>query len=999
MKLVRVTLLALAATATITVGVEAARSGASSAGRPQAAAIDNRSYIGVNNLQMLVSNVGSFAFDPTGYFGKSDGLYFPRGTGNTVIFGAGLWIGARVNGTPRVTLAESSTEYSPGGMADSTFIADAGRFHVYKINRGDDATTNSDWADWPYADGAPVLRNAAGSDSLDADGKRIPLVLGDQTLWAVYNDANPGAHTHRAGSTAPLGVEVQQHTFAYARGGALGNTIYMKFLIINKGSNLLEDTYVSLWCDPDVGNFTDDFVGCDTALSLGYAYNEGPDQIYGDNAPAVGFDFLQGPIIASPGDSAYQQGRWIHGYRNLPMTSFNKYVNGTDPTSALETYNYMRGLLPNGDPVVDPDGDTTLFQVPGDPVTGTGWLDVNSGDRRFMMSSGPFTMAPGDTQEVVAAVIVGQAVDPLASITDLRDKDLKAQSVFDLSFNIPFPPPPPTVWYQPLPGRIELVWGQEAEGDVQESDILGQRFLMEGYNVYQGASIAGPWKKIATFDIEDDIARIYRDEFDPQIGAIQRVLVQSGANTGLKNHLTIETDRLDGGELINHRPYYFAVTAYSYDERSVEEYRVGSNLLGHLTEVLEDRVRGIEIIPNSIALELVDTARHVEGISEGSVTVRVLEPALATGDDYAVTFNEDRSWNLDNLSTGTRLLADQTNTSNDYTIPVVEGLMVQATGPDPGIKDVAWSGSVPWVTGVNWGGAFYGGGIDAGANFWGSTIQDPAQLVSVELRFSRTATQEGYRYLRGASPNYGYAGIGTVPLTAWDVSHDPPRQLNVCFVEQYQLASEDNTWLPPDDDPATGGREYLFILNSDYSETPNEYYTSRSIRANAGEFDVLYAWWPTVAEGHSNGELADGQVLHITVNRYNTPADRFTFTAPSAVVTNDETGGLTLKNVHPVPNPYLHRTDLETDPNHRQIKFVNIPAGAATLEIYNLAGELIRRLEKDDPLASYVTWDVLTANGLPPASGMFVWRITAPGLKPKVGKLAVFTEKETLKQF
>ncbi|MEW5702631.1 MAG: hypothetical protein AB1792_10420 [Candidatus Zixiibacteriota bacterium] len=999
MKPVRLILLAAAVTATPAVGVRAAALSSPPAHRPYAAAIDNRSYIGVNNLQMLVSNVGTFAYDPTGYFGKTDGLYFPRGTNNTVIFGAGIWIGAKVNAEPRVTLAEASTEFSPGGMDDGTFVPDQGRFRVYKINRGDDAAGNPDYANWPFADGAPALKNSAGGDSLDGSGNRIPLILGDQTLWSVYNDADPGAHTHRAGSTAPLGVEVQQTTFAYGRGGALGNTIYIKFLIINKGSNRLDETYISLWCDADVGDAGDDLVGCDTTLSLGFAYNEGPDQTYGEGVPAVGFDFLQGPMVPAPGDSAYQQGRWIPGYRNLPMTSFNKYVNGTDPTNALETYNYMRGLFPNGDPVVDPEGDTTLFQVPGDPVTGAGWLDVNAGDRRFMMNCGPLVMAPGDTQEVVAAVIVGQSTDALSSITDLRDKDRKAQSVFDLSFNIPFPPPAPTVWFQPLANRVELIWGQEAEGDVQESGVLGQRFVMEGYNVYQGTSIAGPWKKIATFDLEDGITRIYRDEFDAQIGATQRVLVQSGSDNGLRNNLTIPSDYIAGGGLVNHRPYYFAVTAYSYDENSVEEYRVGPNLLGSLSEVLEGRIRGIEIIPNSNALELIDSAQHVEGQSEGLVTVRVLEPTQVTGDDYAVTFNADLSWNLDNLTSGARLLADQTNSSGDYTYPLTEGLMVQVAGPDPGTKDVEWSGGNAWVTGVNWGGGFFHGGIDAGMNFWSSSIQDPTQLVNVELRFSPTTTQTAYRYLRGASPNYQYAGMGTVPLTAWDVSHDPPRQLNVCFVEQVNLASANNAWLPPDEDPVTGGREYLFIMNSDYAETPDEYYTTRSIYFDADDMDVLYAWWPTVAEGHSNAELADGQVLRFTVARYNKPGDRFTFTAPSIEIASGESAGPSLSNVHPVPNPYFHRTDLESDPNHRMIKFVNIPAGEATLEIYNLAGELIRRVAKDDPVASYVTWDVLTTSGLPPASGLFIWRLTAPGLKARVGKLAIFTEREKLKQF
>lgn len=969
------------------------------AGRVQPASIDNTATIGVNNLQMVVTNVGSFAYDATNHYGKADGLYFPRGTNKTVIFASGLWVGARINGTPRVTVAEYSTEYSPGGMSNGTFVPDAGRYHVYKINRGDSRETNPDYANWPFDDGAPALKNAAGSDSLDEFGNRIPTILGDQSLYAIYNDADPGAHTNGAGRSDPLGLEVQQYVFAFARGGALGNTVYLTFKIINKGHDTLEDTYVSLWSDPDVGNASDDLVGCDTLLSLGYAYNDGPDYVYGAGAPAVGFDFLEGPVVPAPGDSALQFRRYIHGFRNLPMTSFNKYVNGTDPTNKIESYNYMRGLWANGDSVTDDAGQVTPFQVAGDPVTEAGWIDVNAGDRRFMMSSGPFTMAPGDTQEVVVAVLVGQGDDHLSSITALKSVSSQAQAVFDLNFRIPFPPPQPQVWYQPLANDVELIWSTEAEGDVQVSDVLHQRFVMEGYNVYQGESQAGPWKKIATFDVDDDITRIYKDEFDPAIGAVQRVMIESGSNSGLKNHLSINTDRIKGGGLINHRPYYFAVTTYSYDTLNLTEYNLGSTLLGHLTEALETSPQAITVVPSSVALQLVDTARHVSGQSEGAVVIRYLDPANASGHDYEVTFNEDRTWNLTDLTGGTTVLADQANQSGDFLYPVTGGMMVQTIGPDPDVKDITWEGPAQWVTGVNWGGRFFGGGIDIGANFWGSSIEDQTQLVPVELRFSNTNKQKAYRYLRGANPNYAYQDYRDVPLTAWDISTEPPRQLNLCFIEQYALSSENGTWLPPDDDPETGGREYLFVLKSDYAPTPNEFYTTRSIRFDAPEFDVLYAWWPVVAAGHSSAELADGQIMRIALNKYNTSGDHFVFTAPRPGQASAEDASAKLKSVHPIPNPYFHTTDLEPGLTQRQIKFVNLPPMEATLEIYNLSGDLIRTVRKSDLTSDEIDWDVLTTNGLPPASGVYIYRITVPGLGEKVGKLAVFTEVEQLKVY
>jgi len=48
-----------------------------------------------------------------------------------------------------------------------------------------------------------------------------------------------------------------------------------------------------------------------------------------------------------------------------------------------------------------------------------------------MVSTGPFTMVPGDTREVAFAVIVGQGVDRLASITSLREGAMLARQVHD----------------------------------------------------------------------------------------------------------------------------------------------------------------------------------------------------------------------------------------------------------------------------------------------------------------------------------------------------------------------------------------------------------------------------------------------------------------------------------------------------------------------------------------------------------------------------------------
>src|SRR5439155_6821365 len=224
------------------------------------------------------------------------------------------------------------------------------------------------------------------------------------------------------------------------------------YTLINKGDNTIERMYVSQWSDPDLGGFTDDLVRCDVPpVSLGFCYNSNNnDATYGSAPPSVGYDFFKGPI-----DSAGIE---------LGMSSFNKYINGTDPDNFTKTYNFMKGLNADGSPLVNPvNGQITTYSVSGDPVAASGWLDTSPADRRLMLSSGPFRMAPGDQQEVVVGLIIGDADDRLGSISLLRFYDLQAQSAFDLNFILPSPPEPPITATSSRPGAVVLSWDNSSE--------------------------------------------------------------------------------------------------------------------------------------------------------------------------------------------------------------------------------------------------------------------------------------------------------------------------------------------------------------------------------------------------------------------------------------------------------------------------------------------------------------------------------------------------------
>ncbi len=355
-----------------------------------------------------------------------------------------------------------------------------------------------DWREWPWHKGAPFydtgylttggmvvgVNNGVldwGEDGnrdgiLDGgedangngvlDGETPGIANADQAIWYVCNDI--GVAQPWASPTS--GIEEQTTIWAYSGASALENIVFKRFRLIYKGLASTPDTaridsmYVGQWSDVDLGAYTDDFVGCDTLLNLGYVYNANPtDYLYsqfGLVPPALGYDLVQGPNIRTGNlaDTAIINFLKRIGSRNLKMSSFVYFATTQWPPppflGAVGFYQALRGI-----PVRGPlTGEPTLFWLNGDPVTGTGWIDGMldpPGDRRFMMSSGPFTMALGDTQEFTVAVVGGLGADWLNSVTVMKSNAQTAKIVHDALFEI-LPPRFLIDNSYPSPGQVAV---------------------------------------------------------------------------------------------------------------------------------------------------------------------------------------------------------------------------------------------------------------------------------------------------------------------------------------------------------------------------------------------------------------------------------------------------------------------------------------------------------------------------------------------------------------
>ncbi|MBN2093278.1 T9SS type A sorting domain-containing protein [candidate division KSB1 bacterium] len=1080
------------------------------------AANDERTVRTLVNVGQIAAWIESDGTSGTFPFGNLSGTFYPRGSSRPTafIYQDGLvWGGLvkdgiepeiRINGQTHETGTAPGAILSKGvaedqedrervdrvwrirrdfaTVADDALRQDAAEFfnvtgasvtsaHIQQLRD----LYHEDWIDWPAYKGAPFYDadgdgqynpqfNADGTPILYPDGDEPGYADGDQVVWFITNDLDPGKASNFYASPA-IGMEMQATFWAYRRTDALGFIIFKEFRLIYKGREespanaRIDSMFVCAWADPDVGESGDDFVGCDTTLSLGYCYNAtSQDDHYSEAGyppPAGGYDFFAGPRVASPGDQAIWHLKLIDDYKNLPMTSFAFFASGQeddDPElysydGSLHWWNLLRGYRPRPispeEPWVNPlTNERTMFRVPGDPVTGTGWIDQNNGDRRMLQVSGPFQMFLGDTTETVIALIGAMGSDRLSSVSVLKFYDRFAQEAFDVAFELPKAPPAPSLSMAEQNGQIFLNWGFDPDAVDAVENFEDKGFVFEGYNVYQlpnaGAS-AENGLKLATYDLANEVTTITQQTFDPPSGQVLNLPVQIGNNSGLSRTMTISLDQLREKPLANGRTYFFGVSAYSYNPDPDATTRMLESTLSIVTVTPQTAKPGVRLA--SVAGDTLEV-NHT-GPSDGIVTPIVLDPNAATGDEYKVTFSVDDHggyvWNLINMTAGDTLLKNQENQTGDDNYLIIDGIQVKVAGPPPGMIDYdvpSGTRQFTWAGGAGgWEMGGFGGAIgwDQPATYWGSGYAYPVtelkhtlfKLASVDADGNFDPNDEnvsyGYRYLRQASgdpakpefapyivnteeasgASYVFQGFEkSIPLSAWDVMDpDNPRRLVVAhFENNVEEGLVDGKYWPPyyEDADNTVSREWLFVYDEDYSETPNPDY---EIGIDAQPASPIM-WWLFVARRYDGpwSEAGTGtDQFTIIAALPNSESDEFTFTSPAPTYAKN-TAKADVKNINVFPNPYYGFNIVEKDRYNRYVTFSHLPE-KATIRIFTLAGVLVKTIEKDNQ-SQFTTWDLENEDGLPAASGVYITYIDMPDLdETKILKVAIVREQQFLSTY
>jgi hypothetical protein len=865
--------------------------------------------------------------------------------------------------------------------------------------------------------------------------------------------------------------------------------------------------YVSMWSDVDLGNAGDDFVGVDTVLSLQYCYNaSATDATYAPlPPPAVGFDFFQGPLVTGVSgedrnkngvDDALDYGIFNGqivgpGKINLPMTAAYYFANGDpnigdppqgDLDGSTQFYNFFQGKFGlSGETFTDlVTGQPTTYALNGDPINRTGWLDgvqLPPGDRRQGSASGPFTLAPGDTQEVVVAEICAGAipgVDRLSAISLLKFYDQIAQVAYDNFFDLPTAPPAPEVNAVELNNQIILDWG-ETPAKVRATETFDAKgYKFQGYNVYQLPSASAGISegvRIATYDIVDGIGKIFDDVFDPNTGSVVRLPVQFGNDTGLRRSLDVTLDQVNGGiPLVNGIKYYFAVTSYDYNPDPAAVPNNLENPLNILTLIPHAKDPG-EVFGAEYSDTLAINKQRINPdipFSDGTVFPVVVDPRKLTGMDYKVTFENIgdtlKVWHADR-SDGVRVLENQTNQVADLESPIADGIQFRVLGAAQDFKgfDITANGngvveggdyansyeitplgldgigvSADWyrdvVLSVNGGALGINDPMQAGGGYFFCVAGGPS-ITDHEAALGRW-TRDGANWPIIIPNNYeirwtgdasnpagkGWMAFSTgslvdVPFSLWYLGanlDDPSDDIRMMpwiyddnsndvfdFKLDHSASGGDNDpytdwiyFMMPNDHPQAGEQDYLDLVAA---MTPDPVNWAGDVEVEHIARFVIMNWNQYQGDGGVDAFPDPGTVFRIRSNIPNSPNDFFTFTAPKEGQDNN----LAKNDVNAInvfPNPYYGVNSEELNKYNRFVTFSHLPA-KATIRIFNLAGVLVKKIEKDGP-DQFQRWDLANDNGLPVASGLYIAYIEMPDIgTTKILKVAIIQEQQILDRF
>ena len=348
--------------------------------------LDGSPVHNAGNLRVHASNWGEIGSRPGTAlpFQNAPSAEWPAGSLVEYLWAGGIWVGALVSGVPAVSTSSYEYEFRPSSdVRDIVYYAAYGALHG---NRRPAANADDD------IDGS-IDEDALDGFDNDLDGAVDEDFAGisTQMLSRRFRDDDPSAIAIYP-NHVPMHLRVHEESYQFSDPD-FDDFVGFTFRITNDGIDPLEDVYVGVFCDGDVGHrnqpnyWTDDATAFLNDLVVDHSPH--PSQAYdfpywydldGDAGVAPGYCgivVLDHPVDPTGADAPMAVG--VSSYATF--SGSQSFEEGGDPTNDFERYEVMSSQLIEG------------------PATG--------GDHRSLIAVGPFAaLAPGETITFSFALVV-----------------------------------------------------------------------------------------------------------------------------------------------------------------------------------------------------------------------------------------------------------------------------------------------------------------------------------------------------------------------------------------------------------------------------------------------------------------------------------------------------------------------------------------------------------------------------------------------------------------
>ncbi len=618
------------------------------------------------------------------------------------------------------------------------------------------------------------------------------------------------------------------------------------------------------------------------------------------------------------------------------------------------------------------------YLVPGDLYDG----EAVEGDFNLFVGSGTFKMLPGGVSRISMAVALGRDRD------DALANREAAQAAYDADYQFAIAPLEPTLKAIPGDGKVTLYWDDVAE---QSFDRFLARqgedpYDFEGYRIYRATDPAFEdatvitdatgiktfRKPIAQFDLRNGIKGLHPVDF-------RGVRFDLGKDTGL-THTFVDTD------VINGQTYFYAITAYDRGLVDKDEPTKGILPTESVTPITVDQAGNIitgksvvEVTPNppSAGFQepfLQNGVEHIQGFTSSQITVNIFDrTVIRDGQRYRVTFEDTTIFGRveDTLKTRNYSLfrIDENGAvgSGDTLVwrqdleavkMVTDGFTLSFANAPRLAPDLARSG---WITG------------------------DDVHAVEILIPtsgFSKGTRVPGDYEIVIGPPGYGQSTeirFGTLRMPATPVNF---RVRNIILDQEIEFGFLDVY--------REGTTERGALFNREKNRRDRIFFYEEV----GGEKVVTWmaSFIPIYVDSLRNPQ--EGDTLRLYLEKPFLSDDVFEFTTVGESV-DLEAARSELSRIKVVPNPYIAAASWEplnpfnSGRGPRAIHFNHLPA-RCTIRIFNVAGELVRTIEHDNPIGDgTAVWDLLTDEKLAVSYGIYLYHIEAPGIGVHTGRLAI----------